>query len=237
MRRTCVLILSVLAGPAMADDKQFTLDVDPALVEAGVMQHLLPRFSLKTGIKVNIAGGEADLMLGDGGAPAVAQGDSVWGLSEASDPDAVRFSEWLLSEVGVRTLESFGGGFGAPVVEVAAGEEVAITGDLALGETAALTHCGRCHVVNESNRMNAIGSTPSFGMMRNFSDWDLRFATFWELKPHGAFTQIDGVTEPFDPERPSPIAPVVMDMAEVDAILAYVASLTPADLGAPIQSQ
>ncbi len=237
MQRTCVLILSVLAGPVMADDKQFTLDVDPALVEAGLIQHLLPRFSLKTGIQVNIAEGNADLVLGDGGAPAVARGDSVWGLSEASDPDAVRFSDWLLSDVGVRTLESFGNGFGPAEVSVAAREEVAITGDLVAGEKAALLHCGRCHVVNESNRMNAIGSTPSFGMMRNFSDWDVRFATFWELKPHGAFTQIEGVTDPFDPQRPSPIAPVVMTADEVSAIVAYVASITPADLGAPIQSQ
>ena len=237
MKRTCVLILGLLTGPVLADDKQFTLEVDPALVEAGLMQHLLPRFSLKTGIQVNIGSGEADLVLGDTGTAAVAQGDNVWALSEATDPDAVRFSDWLVSDVGIRTLESFGDGFSAPVDEVAARDEVAITGDLVAGERAALVHCGRCHMVNESNRMNAIGSTPSFGLMRNFSDWDVRFATFWELKPHGAFTQIDGVTEPFDPERPSPIAPVVMDMDEVEAIVAYVASIKPADLGAPIQSQ
>lgn len=237
MQRTCVLILSLLAAPVMADDKQFTLDVDPALVEAGLMQHLLPRFSLKTGIKVQISSDDPDLVLGDGGAPAVAQGDAVWGLSEASDPDAVRFSEWLMSDVGLRTLESYGNGFAAPQVEAVIREEIVISGDLVAGEKAALYHCGRCHVVNESNRMNAIGSTPSFGMMRNFADWDVRFATFWELKPHGAFTQIDGVTDPFDPARPSPIAPIEMSMGDVDAILAYVASIKPADLGAPIQSQ
>ena len=237
MRRTCVLILGLLAGPVIADDKQFTLDVDGALVEAGLMPYLLPRFSLKTGIKVNIANRDADLVLGDGGAPAVAQGDSVWSLSETTDPAAARFAEWLLSDVGVRTLESFGQGFGPVAVAVPAPKEVAITGDLAAGEKAALVHCGRCHVVNESNRMTAIGSTPSFGLMRNFSDWDVRFATFWELKPHGAFTQIEGVTEPFAPERPSPIAPVVMTAEDIGAIMAYVASITPADLGAPIQSQ
>jgi len=237
MRRTCVLILCALPLAAMAEDKRFRLDVDPALVEAGLMQHLLPRFSLKTGVSIEIVDSGADLILRDGGLSAVAQGETVWGLSEATDPDAVRFSEWLLSETGARTLESFGSGFGAPVVQLAAKAEVAITGDLVLGETAALSHCGRCHVVNESNRMNAIGSTPSFGLMRNFPDWDLRFSTFWELKPHAAFTQIEGVTKAFDPERPSPIAPVVMTTDEVDAILAYVSSLEPSDLGAPIQSQ
>ncbi len=237
MRRTCVLILSVLAGPVMADDKQFTLDVDPALVEAGLMQHLLPRFSLKTGVKVNIDAAEADLVLSNGGAPAVAQGEAVWGLSEATDPDAMRFAEWLLSDVGIRTLDGFGGGFTAPRAQAEVVEEITISGDLAAGEKAAMTHCGRCHVVNASNRMNAIGSTPSFGLMRNFSDWDVRFSTFWELKPHAAFTQIDGVTEPFPPERPSPIAPVVMTADDVGAIMAYVASIEPADLGAPIQSQ
>ncbi|MEL7212839.1 MAG: hypothetical protein AAGK92_09275 [Pseudomonadota bacterium] len=237
MKRTCIIVLSLLPVLALAEDKRFTLDVDPVLVEAGLMQHLLPRFSLKTGIKVNIDASEADLVLGDGGAPAVAQGDTVWGLSEATDPDAARFAEWLLSDVGVRALDNFGSGFTAPLVAAEAAEEIAISGDLAAGEKAAMTHCGRCHVVNARNRMNAIGSTPSFGLMRNFSDWDVRFSTFWELKPHAAFTQIEGVTEPFPPERPSPIAPVVMTADDVGAIMAYVASIEPADLGAPIQSQ
>lgn len=237
MKRTCVLIMSLLASPAVADDKRFTLSVDPVLVEAGLMKHLLPRFSLKTGVKIEIVEGTADLMLGEGGAPAIALGDAIWGLSEPSDPDALRFADWLVSETGQRTIASFGNGFAPPVVDVVAREEIPIQGDLALGEKAAMVHCGRCHVVNESNRMNAIGSTPSFGLMRNFEDWDLRFATFWELKPHGAFTQIEGVTDPFDPERPSPIAPVVMTADEVNAIVAYVASIPPSDLGAPIQSQ
>lgn len=237
MRRTCMILLCVLALPAMAEDKRFTLDVDPALIEAGLMKHLLPRFSLKTGVKIEIVEADADLVLGAAGTPAVAQGETVWALSETSDPDAQRFADWLVSATGIRTIESFGNGFGVPAQQVVARAEVPITGDLALGEKAALQHCGRCHVVNESNRMNAIGSTPSFGLMRNFDDWDLRFSTFWELKPHGAFTQIEGVTAEFDPERPSPITPIVLTPQEVDAIVAYVASIKPANLGAPIQSQ
>ena len=110
-----------------------------------------------------------------------------------------------------------------------------LTGDAALGEKVALTQCGRCHVVNETNRMNAIGSTPSFALMRTFSDWQERFETFFILKPHPAFTQVAEITEPFPDHLPSPIAPVEVTLDEIDAITAYVSSIEPADLGAPIQ--
>ena len=85
--------------------------------------------------------------------------------------------------------------------------------------------------------MKAIGSTPSFALMRTFPDWQQRFETFFILKPHPAFTQVADVTEPFGSSLPSPIAPIEVTLDEIDAITAYVATIPPADLGAPIQSQ
>ena len=86
-------------------------------------------------------------------------------------------------------------------------------------------------------RMKGIGSTPSFALLRALSDWPRRFEAFYVLKPHGAFTRIAGVTPPFPIDRPPPIAPVEMSLDELDAILAYVAQMEPADLGAPIRHQ
>ena len=68
-------------------------------------------------------------------------------------------------------------------------------------------------------------------------NWDTRFETFHLLNPHPSFTQIENVTEPFDPTLPPPIVPLTMTLDDLDAILAYVAGLEAADLGAPIQSQ
>ena len=82
-----------------------------------------------------------------------------------------------------------------------------------------------------------MGSTPSFPLLRTFSDWDERFESFYVLKPHAAFTQIEGVTPPFDIERPSPIVPMEITLEDLEAITAYVAIIAPADLGAPIKSQ
>ena len=85
--------------------------------------------------------------------------------------------------------------------------------------------------------MNAMGSTPSFAVLRTMPDWAARFQSFYALKPHAAFTQVEDVTAPFPINRPSPIVPVEVTLDEVEAILAYVAEMTPADLGAPIQFQ
>ena len=57
------------------------------------------------------------------------------------------------------------------------------------------------------------------------------------LNPHPAFTQVADVTPPFHEERPPPIIPVEMTLDDLQAILAYVAALEPADLGAPIRHQ
>lgn len=85
--------------------------------------------------------------------------------------------------------------------------------------------------------MNAIGSTPSFALMRSFADWEARFRAFYTLKPHPAFTQVADVTAPFDEKLPSPIAPVEMTLEEIETMLVFVEGIEPANLGAPLNSR
>lgn len=241
MFKRLILVLALLAGPAVAQDKAFGLQVPQGLVDTGFMKHLLPRFSLKTGVRITLNDGSPDAVFGIEGTPAFAQGDTVWHFSGSDDPDAKAFEKWLVSDVGKRTIEAFAPDgtalFSADVRTQEIVQTVTFDGDVVLGEKTSLTQCGRCHVVNESNRMKTIGSTPSFALMRTFEDWQNRFETFFLLKPHPAFTQVADVTEPFPPNLPSPIAPIEVTLDEIDAITAYVGSIAPADLGAPLQAQ
>ncbi len=241
MLKPLTLGVALLAVPAVAQDKAFDLTVPSELVVTGFSKHLLPRFSLKTSIRINVTSGSGDAELGDTGTPVFRQGDTIWHLAKTDGSYTDAFEEWLLSDVGKRTIEAFAPDgepmFSADVKTKPKVQKIAATGDVVLGEKISLHHCGRCHVVNETNRMNAIGSTPSFGLLRNFDDWRDRFEGFFVLKPHAAFTQVEGVTEPFAENLPSPIAPIEVTLDEIDAITAYVGSIAPADLGAPIQTQ
>jgi len=67
--------------------------------------------------------------------------------------------------------------------------------------------------------------------MRNYPDWRARFEAFYTEPPHIAVTQIEGVTQPFDPGRPPPIAPMVLSEAEVISIIDFVETITPKDVG------
>lgn len=107
----------------------------------------------------------------------------------------------------------------------------ALAEDYAPGEKLTLYHCGRCHVISERNRYGGIGSTPSFGALRTLADWEDRMRAFYALAPHPAFTQIEGVTEPFPINRPSPIYPMEMTEAEVEQVIEYTRTIPPKDLG------
>ncbi|GFE63014.1 c-type cytochrome [Litoreibacter roseus] len=231
-------ILTSFGSAAWADGDSFTLEAPAALRETGLMGYILPRFALKTSIRPNLVETDGAAAFGAEGTPVFRQDDTIWALTIDGSPAQMRFLDWLTSDVGKRTVESFADvAFSADVSPKAVVAAEVFEGDAAAGERLALAHCGRCHVVSEKNRMDAIGSTPSFAVLRTFSDWSDRFQAFFALKPHGAFTQIEGVTEPFDPARPSPIVPVEMTLDEVDAIVAFVQHVSPADLGAPVQSR
>ncbi|SLN20561.1 hypothetical protein ROA7450_00701 [Roseovarius albus] len=225
----------------------FRLSAPEALVKTGFLKHLLPRFSLKTGTRIEaVAEGEsADASFAqDEEGRAVFSGPSgLWKMQTlTSDHDGVvQFSDWLISDVGQRTITAFAVDgenlFSLPSQEQAAVVEVSFEGDAATGAQLSVLHCGRCHTVNEATRFSALGSTPSFAVLRAMQDWDLRFQSFYLLNPHPAFTQIADVTDPFPIDRPSPIIPLELTIAEFEAILAYVSAVPPADLGAPLKHQ
>lgn len=242
------MFMLAVAG-AQAQERHITVAADPELIGSGLLKHMLPRFSLKTGIRTTPAplepGAGADVLIGpavDGGRPVFRGGDIVYLARAAEGPRtalAERFLDWLASDIGQRTVASFAPD-GKPLYEPAAGARVevkapTVTGDAMAGERLSLVHCGRCHVVGPKNRMAGIGSTPSFAVLRTLGDWERRFRAFFTLNPHPAFTQIPGVTPPFDEARPPPIAPLEIETADLDAILAYVASVAPADLAGPLK--
>ena len=103
------------------------------------------------------------------------------------------------------------------------------------GEKLAYLNCGRCHVIGERNRMGGIGSTPGFRVIRTWEDWEAKMRGFHALNPHPAFTQIEGLTDPFPASRPSPIHPLRLTRDEVERIVDYARTLAPADLGPPIR--
>ena len=241
MFRKIILVAAFLAGPAWSQDRSLTLQVPNILIESGFIKYLLPRFSLKTGIRIIPGSERADAAFGADGVAVFRQGDKIWRLAKADGPYTDRFAKWLLSDIGRRTIEGFTPEgaplFSAAVSAVLEAQITTITGDAGQGEVVSLKKCGRCHVINASNRMKAIGSTPSFALMRTFPDWKSRFEAFFTLNPHPAFTQVEDVTEPFSAKLPSPIVPIEVTLEEIEAIVAYVAGIVPASLGAPMQSQ
>lgn len=242
-----VTVLGLVLGvtQARADDKRFRLAVPAALVESGLLDYLLPRFSLKTGVRIELVGASdpAEIAFGaQKGRPVFKGEGTLWRMAGDGDhPGAARFAEWLTSEIGQRTVTSYEVAGRAPFTLPEVAEEVEsapeFDGDATAGKRVSLAQCGRCHVVAPENRMNAMGSTPSFAVLRTLPDWAARFQSFYVLNPHPAFTQVEDVTAPFPIDRPSPIVPIEVTLDEVEAILAYVAEMPPADLGAPLQLQ
>lgn len=236
------LTLSLIASPSAAQQDTLGLVAPKYVVDSGVLNHILPRFSLKTGVRV-VYDPIGEMVLADTPpGTAVFQGNGVvYYLRVADDPRQIRFRDWLISKIGRRTVDSFQPD-GAPLFDTdfsatKVEAPVVFEGDSDRGAQVSLRLCGRCHVIGPQNRMAGLGSTPSFMVLRTLPDWDTRFQQFYVLNPHGAFTQIVDVTPPFDPQRPSPIAPVELTLQDLESILAFVANIVPADLGNPLQSQ
>lgn len=240
---TCAVLMLASGVAAQAADKTFRLAVPQGLRDTGLMTYMLPRFSLKTATRVTIVApaDDADAVFGDSGVVTFEGAGQVWRLEVGGDPDAQRFADWLVSDVGRNTVDGFmvdgTAPFTARVKETTKVAVVQYDGDAAQGAALSLTLCGRCHVVGAVNRMKASGSSPSFAVLRTLPNWPERFTDFYTLNPHPSFTQVTNVTPPFDETRPSPITPVVITLAELNDIMAFVAAVTPADLGAPIRSK
>ena len=234
------------ATPASAaDDRQFRLSVPDVLTESGLMKYMLPRFTLKTQVRIEMVspGEAAEVALGDAGTPVFVGMGQTWSIDVLAPEHegASRFASWITDTTGQSAITGFkvdgNQPFALPVEEEEIAEDQVYEGDRLRGQQVSRVHCGRCHVTARGDEGLGIGSTPSFFALRSFEDWDVRFSSFFVLKPHGAFTQIKDVTEPFPEDRPSPIAPLELTLDDIDAILAYVASLEPAVLGAPLTGQ
>lgn len=251
MRSSAVAMLALamqtMSTPqSLAEDGILRFSAPASLAETGLLKHLIPRFSLKTGIRMKPAGdGEpASVYLNaDGRGKLVFSGPrNDWYLETSpGDKTAGRFEDWLFGEIGQRTVASFAVEGQQMFKPAAAGKTqtaaTTLTGDAVLGESLAERHCGRCHMVNEKTRMTTIGSTPSFALMRSFADWSSRFEAFYALNPHPSFTLVENVTEPFDETRPPPIAPLELSLEDIEAILAFVQTIKPAELGSPLKVQ
>ncbi len=170
---------------------------------------------------------------------ANAQGTEYRVVLQSDDPGAAKFLDWLRSGPGRAAVESFPRdappAYTTTLAVVAVAEAVKIDGDAVLGSGLALRHCGRCHVVDQRNRMGGIGSTPSFAAMRGRPHWVDLFRKYWSENPHPSFTEVIGVTEPFSDTNLTHIAPVRITLEQIDAITAFVETLEPLDLGRPIQ--
>lgn len=243
--RCLLIVLLVMPLGALADERPVRLHAADPLVETGLLDYILPRFSLKTQVRVERvdAAAQADLVMGDTGTALFEGPGQLWRMEMHSKdhPGTERLAKWLRSEIGQRTITSFAPEgtalFSLPKIAEEETAEVAFSGDALRGRAVSRAQCTRCHAVDEATRGWGIGSTPSFGVLRGMRNWEGRFAGFYALNPHPAFTQIEGVTDPFPPERPSPIAPVVLSLDDLEALLAYVAGMAPADLGEPLQLQ
>ena len=228
-----------------AEDRTFRLAVPAELQDSGLLKYMLPRFSLKTQTRIQVVApdAQADAALGGVGVPVFSGLERTWRLQvhAPEHPGVERFSAWIRSAVGQRAIVGFkvDGSqlFTLPKAEEAKTVALDLDGDAVAGQGLSRKLCGRCHVVAEDTRMNAIGSTPSFFVLRSLSDWTERFQSFFALNPHPAFTQIADVTAPFAEDRPPPIVPLELTLDDLEAIIAYAGTLAPADLGAPLQHQ
>jgi len=249
LRLVLALMAGLWAAIAAADDAPLRLAMPDALREMAFDKQLLPRFRFKTRIEVvAVAPGEpADMVLAvdaEGGRRVFSDDEgSVWRVAAtggAREDDIRQFIDWLRSTPGKAAIEGFApdgtARFTTEIETKTVVAEETAEGDTALGSKLALLHCGRCHVVDERNRMGGIGSTPSFAALRGRKGWSDLFRTFWAANPHPSFTQVEGYTEPFVAERPVHVAPVEVTMEEVEAITAFVGTIAPKDLGRPVQA-
>lgn len=236
-------ILCLCSG-GVVQAKSLSLYAPPGLQESGLLKYILPRFSLKTGIRFDQGEKNASdiSFLSQQGGMAVFTGPKqTWAIRfDPENAAARRFYDWLRSDIGKRTVIAFapeGKGLFEPV-EVREIVQVQTFSSPLIGEgkKVAKRSCRRCHAIDD-DKSNTIGSTPSFAALRALGDWEPRFEAFFAANPHPAFTQIEGITEEFSAARPSPIVPMRLTLDEFEALLAFARSVAPADLGAPIQYQ
>ena len=216
-------------------------------VPANLIQYILPRFSLKTRIRFDRVDSAGDIQFVTEHTESATQvlqlvsGEPVYiratgDTAQSSDYQA--FVDWLISDPGRATIADFqidGQQVAIPVeAKEAAPVEIVIVGDLDRGQELSWNHCRRCHKVDRADKYAGIGNAPSFHAMRSFNDWHLRFSTFYTVSPHKALISVKGSGIEQDRALIT-IAPIDLQMSDINDIVAFVHSLTPLDLGKPIQ--
>ena len=88
-----ILAIELMAGAAHAQEKEITMVSDPELEASGLWSYVLPRFKLKTGIKVHVVYGSGDLnsdvlLLQDGTTQVMASGDGLEFRATLNRPSA-----------------------------------------------------------------------------------------------------------------------------------------------------
>lgn len=99
----------------------------------------------------------------------------------------------------------------------------AAAGDVDKGRRLSETHCARCHVIGDFNRLGGIGSTPSFQGLKTLADWRDRFRSFYARPPHLAFIRIEGVAP--RTKLPAYAAEVKLTLDDVEDVFAFVETL------------
>ncbi len=246
VRMILTFCVVAMALPAVARD--LTLRMPVEMVEAGFHKQILPRFKFKHRVTITpVTEGEADMAFGAEGTrvfQAIEGGETRLAIltgDAGAQEQAAKFLKWLKSASGKSAVE----GFKPDGVQLYTTELAAVVveapevfdGNSQDGSKLALQHCGRCHVIDKRNRMGGIGSTPSFAALRGRPDWSDLFRAFFVHNPHPSFTQVEGVTEPFDPNRQIHVAPMEITLEDIEAITAFVATMEPKKLGRPVQSK
>ena len=245
IRKSALVILTCLLPIAVTPQEAgFGLSGPAALRENGFLRFLLPRFSLKTGIRIALDANNPEAIIStDSGVPMMEGLGQVYYLQITAEDTpggekAQRFAAWLDSDIGRRAIAQFkidDAQVFTPIETLQAAASASVfEGNAARGEQFAFANCGRCHVVGDRNRMKGIGSTPSFAVLRSLPDWEERFSTFYARIPHPALVQLEGVSAPFDPAFPPANQPLRLTLDQLEDILTFVSGLTPADLGAPL---
>jgi len=244
-----IIAVAFAALPAIGQENTLRLHADQSLVDNGFLRHLLPRFSLKHGVRIQVVpeneAAQISLFPDAARIAVFAEDARVYFLStlrEGENVDAVEtFSNWLTSEIGQNTVSGFTldgqAVYGQVVVAVVEIIPTVFSGSAENGALVSLQKCGRCHVVGPENRMAGIGSTPSFALLRSLGDWEERFLTFYTRIPHPSFTQLTDVTPPFPANLPSPIVPIELTLDELEDLLTFISEMAPADLGDALQFQ
>ena len=249
IRKTIKLIaVAWVSALAMGFNGAFGLSLShETVIPSELVQYVIPRFSLKTRIWFDQVESAGDIQLvtkrPETGAEVLklVSGETVFvtavdGAVESSDYRT--FVDWLVSEPGRATIADFeldGQQIAIPTAaDEAAPIEMVIVGNLDHGRELSRDHCRRCHKVDRADKYAGIDNAPSFHAMRSFDDWHIRFSTFYAVSPHKALISVEGSGIEKIRELIT-IAPIDLQMDDVNDIVAFVHSLKPLDLGKPIQ--